>query len=569
MSQSASFGSSGGSITTPVSVPNGGTGDVSGTAHTVMLWEGTSAVGSAGPGSTGQVLQSNGSSADPSYSTATYPSTTTINQLLYSSANNIVGGISTAANGVLVTNNSSVPSVLANSGTASFVLTANSGAPPSWQSPPHAVAKWIVNPTANLGTHTTIASALTSSAAGDTIFIMPGTYSENLTFKNNVNLTAFDCDAYKPNVTIQGSGTFSGNGAVAMSGIQFLTNSATCITVSGSTTGKLNFINCFFSCLNSVGITISSTSTNCIVNIENCSGSIGSTGSFFNITSTQPVLNIFNSNISNATSSTVSNSTCLVNIYNSYLQTFLTTSSSGYYNIYNSIIDTVGFNVTALNLADTAGFTSLAVNSYFSGGSTSAIQIGASATLDLYNCVVDSTNTNPITGSGALNYANVTFSASGIINNTTTSTPNYILGGYYLGVINGNAIPSGAIGQVITSSVASGSAVAATTGSNVNVTSISLTAGSWVISGIVNFTGMTTATIQNASISTTSATQGTAGLNKVSTTFSSTTLSDISLSIPSYPLDVSGSTTVYLVGGGTYSAGTGKVYGSITATRKG
>lgn len=68
MSQSGSIGSSGG-IIIPVTVPNGGTGQTSGTAHTVVLWEGTAPLGSAGPGTAGQVLTSNGAGADPSFQT--------------------------------------------------------------------------------------------------------------------------------------------------------------------------------------------------------------------------------------------------------------------------------------------------------------------------------------------------------------------------------------------------------------------------------------------------------------------------------------------------------------------
>ena len=67
------------------------------------------------------------------------------------------------------------------------------------------VAKWIVDSTASLGTHTTIAAALTSASSGDTIFIRPGTFTENLTLKAGVDLCAFDCDALTPNVTIDGS----------------------------------------------------------------------------------------------------------------------------------------------------------------------------------------------------------------------------------------------------------------------------------------------------------------------------------------------------------------------------
>ncbi len=46
----------------------------------------------------------------PAWTTASFPSSTTANQLLYSSADNVVGGLTTANNSVLTTNGSGVPS---------------------------------------------------------------------------------------------------------------------------------------------------------------------------------------------------------------------------------------------------------------------------------------------------------------------------------------------------------------------------------------------------------------------------------------------------------------------------
>ncbi len=68
MSQAGSFSSGGGNITVPVTVPNGGTGQVSFPAHTVLLGEGTSAIGNAGPGAVGYVLTGQGAGADPIFS---------------------------------------------------------------------------------------------------------------------------------------------------------------------------------------------------------------------------------------------------------------------------------------------------------------------------------------------------------------------------------------------------------------------------------------------------------------------------------------------------------------------
>ena len=104
------------------------------TANNGGIFYSTASAGAilSGTATANQILLS-GSTAAPSWSTATYPATTTINQILYSSSNNVIGGISTANDGVLITSNAGVPSFLANSGTAGFVLTANAGAPPSWK----------------------------------------------------------------------------------------------------------------------------------------------------------------------------------------------------------------------------------------------------------------------------------------------------------------------------------------------------------------------------------------------------------------------------------------------------
>jgi hypothetical protein len=68
-------------------------------------------------GSTGQILRSAGAGA-PTWSTATYPGTTTINRLLYSSAANTVSELATANNGILVTSAAGVPSIANSVGAA-------------------------------------------------------------------------------------------------------------------------------------------------------------------------------------------------------------------------------------------------------------------------------------------------------------------------------------------------------------------------------------------------------------------------------------------------------------------
>ena len=58
----------------------------------------------------GKIYIGNGSNVAVA-STASYPASTTVNQLLYSSAANTIGGLSTGNNGILVTDGSGVPSI--------------------------------------------------------------------------------------------------------------------------------------------------------------------------------------------------------------------------------------------------------------------------------------------------------------------------------------------------------------------------------------------------------------------------------------------------------------------------
>lgn len=133
------------------------------TNHAVLIGAGTATITNViATANTGAVLQNN-SGADPSYSTATYPSTTTINQILYSSSANVIGGITSANNGVLITGTSGIPSILA-AGTTGQVLTATTGSPPSWASPSSSGTVTSVSVVSANGFAGTVATATTTPA---------------------------------------------------------------------------------------------------------------------------------------------------------------------------------------------------------------------------------------------------------------------------------------------------------------------------------------------------------------------------------------------------------------------
>jgi fibronectin-binding autotransporter adhesin len=101
------------------------------TNHAVLIGAGTATITNVGPTATsGQVLQSAGAAADPVFSTATYPATTTVSQILYSSSSNTVTGLATANSATLVTTSAGVP-VFSGTMTNGQMIIGSTGATPT------------------------------------------------------------------------------------------------------------------------------------------------------------------------------------------------------------------------------------------------------------------------------------------------------------------------------------------------------------------------------------------------------------------------------------------------------
>lgn len=98
------------SVSYPISLANGGTNATLVASAGSVVYSTASAFAFSAVGSSGQIFQSTGTTA-PGWTTATYPSTTTVNQILYSSSSNVVAGITAAASSVLVTSAGSIPSL--------------------------------------------------------------------------------------------------------------------------------------------------------------------------------------------------------------------------------------------------------------------------------------------------------------------------------------------------------------------------------------------------------------------------------------------------------------------------
>ncbi len=94
---------------TPVALTYFGTGNALTASNGGIVWSDATKLNIlSGTATANQVLLS-GASATPAWSTATYPATTTISQLLYSSATNTITGLATANSAVLCTTGAGVP----------------------------------------------------------------------------------------------------------------------------------------------------------------------------------------------------------------------------------------------------------------------------------------------------------------------------------------------------------------------------------------------------------------------------------------------------------------------------
>ncbi len=424
-------------------------------------------------------------------------------------------------------------------------------------------AKWIVSATASDGTHTTIAGAIAAASSGDTIFIRPGTYTENNTVAKNLNIVGYTGDVSVPNVTIIGTFTITTANTLVLSNLALQTNSAFILAVTGSANSVVKINNCLLNCTNNTGISYTTSGTSSEIQIDNCRGNLGTTGITYFVGTGAGAVTI-NYCIFANTGSSITPSSMSAGILVLRQSTFspsITTTSTASFQASNCFFTiATGAPVTTLTHGG-SGSTSFVELSAFSSGTSSAISIGSGATLDVNLCKIFTSNTNSITGAGTVTYSSIATSTAAVVNTTTRT------GGCVNGTYSGTTPAAGYIGEAIR---AAATAVNLVNNTQTNITSISLTAGIWDVSlqSQVNWNGTTTTSIESG-ISATSATVpagGDAGGAWVQTVAGSPVWT---ISVPSFRVELSATTTYYAVMRAIFTGGSAAGYARISATRVG
>lgn len=293
----------------------------------------------------------------------------------------------------------------------------------SLQFNPYNTAKWIVDPLNNIGTHTTIGGALAAAVSGETIFIRPGVYTENITLKDGVNLTAFASDgvgssqggggAVTKNVVILGTTTASYSGLVTLSGIQFKTNGAAAINVTG--TGNLILNSCSVYASDATGIT-----SNSAMNLNFYVCTFKADTGYAIIVNTQAPCAFLWCILSGdpATPNTTATSNMAFDACN-IQGTAFSTSSTGTITVICCNWGCGG--QTALTTSGTG--TSSIYNTFLNTTTATSLSAGSGTTIELYNSEITTSNVTAIAGAGTLKYGCLLFVNTGSSITTTTQTP--------------------------------------------------------------------------------------------------------------------------------------------------
>lgn len=277
------------------------------------------------------------------------------------------------------------------------------------------------------GDFTTLNAALAAAPADTTIYIRPGSYTEDLTVTKNITFTSnappgrFGVGYAQ--VKIIGKTTVNTNGIIVnFHNVQLLTNGD--FIGSNTANSAIQYFNCEMDCTNNTGFNVNGSLGNTDILIAYSDIFIRNGQTLADVTN--GVLTLRDCSNLDAVAPTATNSGANGIIYANYTVFMIpfTTSSNGEVHLNFCAFgteDTPFQNTTWLTTSGTA--TAFVDHCRLFSGTASAASAGVGTIILMTQTTVFSNNTNAITGAGTLTYGSVTFSGASSTINTVTQIP--------------------------------------------------------------------------------------------------------------------------------------------------
>lgn len=286
----------------------------------------------------------------------------------------------------------------------------------------YSVARFQVSATPGFGNYIDIPTANADASAGDTIFLMPGTYTvSNLILKNNVNYSAL-CFGGGSGESTRILGNMIDNGVTVnctFTGITIENNGGNFLTLTNASS-QVIFGNCEMRATNGTGMSLIAGST---VFFYNCDG---------NVTAAQTMssgagnLAIIGGNIT-GNSTAITTMSGGIQLSNAVIGFPIACTGTGSITIQNSVVN--NSNLNSISITTAGSGTSSIRNSTILSGTASAISIGTGSTLQAFNCNISSSNTNAITGLGTFVDSGLSMIGTSNLVNVITQTPSIFIRG--------------------------------------------------------------------------------------------------------------------------------------------
>lgn len=303
-----------------------------------------------------------------------------------------------------------------------FVELSNSGRFP--------ITPYVVGPIGQAG-YQTIQSALTAAnaAGGGMVWVQPGTYTEDLTCYDNVEIIGTCGEADAGNITIDGTHIPPSTGTFAFTNL-ILKDASAIINTAAAGTAQISFKGCVFEVTN--GYVINAINWNGSFRFDDCGNNSTNDGIINNSVGTSTIFT--NNSLLGAGSGQTCNLNGTVRFDLTEIACPLNITGSGT-NEYNLVflanistfggtsINSIGFGSGIFGTITTSGTSIVSIiDSTIETGASAAISHGSAGIFELFNSTINSSNNPAIAGAGAgiLTYSDIVFLSNAAFAGTLT-----------------------------------------------------------------------------------------------------------------------------------------------------